>query len=90
VSDANITAADAERDDEDSEAGTMLWTWVGGDVGSDTLRTTPISNVWWRYNESHPCPAPVTLFPHQTLVVAIRQQFKSYTTMVSRMLVMVQ
>jgi hypothetical protein len=26
--------------------GTMLWTWVRGDVGSDTLKATPILNVW--------------------------------------------
>jgi hypothetical protein len=40
--------------------------------------------------KASPAPAPVTIFPHQTLVVAIRQQFKFYTAMVSRMLVMVQ
>jgi len=44
--------------------------------GGDTTKATP-------------SPAPVTLFPHQTPVVAIRQQFKSYIAMVSRMLVMV-
>lgn len=31
-------------------------TWVGGDMSSGTLKTTPISNVWWRYHENFPCP----------------------------------